>query len=97
MTTTDASLENRSNVQVDLIAAVSILNKELNKWGLEFAGIVYDPEKKRADGKLEMYAVQNIPDARADLLLEGYMAIRADSESHQVEDYHHIANHSTVQ
>ena len=93
MTTTDASMENRSYARAELIAAVSLLNKELDKC-LEFAGIVYDPATKRADGKLEMFAIQNIPDGRAALLLEGYIAIR---ERYQVEEYHHIADHSTIQ
>jgi hypothetical protein len=79
-----------------LVAIVTGFNREIKDLGMEYSAIVYDPATKRFDGKLEMFAVQNICDARADLLLEGYMAIRADSGSHQVEEYHRI-DHSTVQ
>ena len=73
-----------------LVAIVADFNRQLGELGMEHAGIVYDPETRREDGKLEMYQVQNIPNARADLLLEGYMAIRGDAESHEVEDFVHI-------
>lgn len=73
-----------------LVAITAAFNEEVNRLGMEYCGIVYDPETKREDGKLEMFQIQNIPDARSDLLLEGFMAIREDAESHQVEDFVHV-------
>lgn len=98
MTTNDASLENRSNaVQAGLIAAVSMLNKELDKWGLKFTGIVYDPAAPRHDGKLRLHTIQNVPDMQSDLLLEAFAFLRTNPDSYTIEEYHRIANHSTVQ
>jgi len=73
-----------------LVAIVADFNRQLGELGMEHAGIVYDPSVKRTDGKLEFYAIQNICNARADLLLEGYIAVREDCESHQVEDFIHV-------
>lgn len=80
-----------------LMSITAEFNRGLDALGMEFSGIVFDPLTKRDDGKLEFYAVQNIPDGRSDLLMQGYMAIREDPASNQVEDFYHITGNNTVQ
>jgi hypothetical protein len=80
-----------------LTVGVSTFNNLLDELGLQFAGFVFDPSVKRTDGKLEMSQIQNVPDARADVLLEAFAFVRNNPDSYKVEEFHHIAGPSTVQ
>lgn len=63
---------NDKTAKITVIATA--LKKEFDKEGLQFAGIIFDPTVSREDGKLEFHAIQNVPNSRADVLLEASLS-----------------------